>query len=877
MKLHPLLNEYCFCFRRKKASLSAGFFVFAPLFFLLYVTPAMGEVVKGVYGVPSIRSVEPSSYVGELEKAGVNAVFVPPEDETIKWFKERGFQVYVSVNAFGGKGAWKTYPDSRPVTADGSFLGSRPGYRGHGGVCPTHPGWRNERLKHIERIAKESGAGGIWLDFIRYPGLWEVPEPEIPDTCYCPRCLDKFQRDKKVEMPGRLSAKDAALWIKGNCLYQWMEWKKEQIASFVFEARDVMEKNRGKKPLKLGLFLVPWTKGERGDAISYLLAQDPFQLSALADVISPMVYHKMCGRSAEWVGYMCRYYSETAKCLLWPIVQSVDCVPEEFGNAVRFAGQGGADGVLGYPFSAMNAELWPGFREFHRLPNLIRREQSAKGKGQSAERGEGEKGIAVTAKDEWGEEWVAPLPDCEPGAEYLFRGDFFRKEWKNGVYPEVSIWGKEFLVDTHLKAKVFQPIRVNVPCPSEISDSYFRFINRNRNTTFWLTRPSLKRNYRFKPEPAISIEKGFFPGRFFPIGVYGADLENLEQIKRLAVNTVLLGGGGEDLKRKIERCHEVGLRYVVSVPHDPDRLPVYLEEIAAYVRPHDLAFYVNDEPGIWSFPVNRADDINRLIKDRFPGSATCMAVVRPQVCRDFQWAADFFMLDQYPVPFMPMTWLSDCMDECGERRAHGAERMAQKAERMAHGAGGAWRRGRLAAVIQAFGGERYADVGWPRLPTWQEMDCLAFLSVVHGSRGVFFYTYGIMGQTEEGREKLGRVVGRLNRIYPWLIEENLDQPVKVEMMSSNRVDPKGRAAVHCCLKKKGDEMLLIAVNTIGTYVEAVLGAEGEAHSAKGREHSGKGMAHSAGSMGHSAKGREQRAWGKAGSRWFTDNESTNNK
>jgi hypothetical protein len=88
-----------------------------------------------------------------------------------------------------------------------------------------------------------------------------------------------------------------------------MIWKKAQIASFVSEVRDVMKKNSGKRSLKLGLFLVPWTKGERGDAISCLLAQDPFQLSALADVISPMVYHKMCGRSAEWVGYICRYYS----------------------------------------------------------------------------------------------------------------------------------------------------------------------------------------------------------------------------------------------------------------------------------------------------------------------------------------------------------------------------------------------------------------------------------------------------------------------------------------------------------------------------------------------------------------------------------------
>ena len=278
---------------------------------------------------------------------------------------------------------------------------------------------------------------------------------------------------------------------------------------------------------------------------------------------------------------------------------------------------------------------------------------------------------------------------------------------------------------------------------------------------------------------------------------------------------------------------------MLSVPHDPDRLPVFLNEISGYVRPHDLAFYVNDEPGIWSFPVNRADDINRLIKGRFPTSATCMAVVRPQVCRDFQWAADFFMLDQYPVPYMPMTWLSDSMDEVVggvtdgwmgggmDGKALKAEGGITSDESSKHAGIQASHRPaqRLASVIQAFGGERYKDLGWPRLPTWQEMDCLAFLSVVHGSRAIFFHTYSYIGKTAQGREDLGRVVGRLNRIYPWLIEENLDQRVKVEMVSSNRVDPKGRPAVQCCLKKKGKALMVIAVNTIGTHVEAQLGVE----------------------------------------------------
>jgi hypothetical protein len=348
-----------------------------------------------------------------------------------------------------------------------------------------------------------------------------------------------------------------------------------------------------------------------------------------------------------------------------------------------------------------------------------------------------------------------------------------------------------------------------------------------------LRKPELTRFYRFNPSPPVPFKTSFFDKGFFPIGVWVHDVDNFDKIKRLALNTVLFGGTGEKLKGKVEKCHEIGLRYVISVPTDPDKLPVFLKEISGYVRPYDLAFYVNDEPGIHSFPTGRAMDVNRLIKERFPDCATCMAVVRPQVCRDYLKAADFFMMDQYPIPYMPMTWLSDSMDECvgglegGKVRSIEGKKVreleGEKRRRLGDKKGvGA---DRLASVIQAFGGERRLD--HPRLPTWQEMDCLAFLSVVHGSKGIFFYTFSWIGKTEQGRKRLGRVVGRLNRLYPWLVEKNLEGAVNVEMVSANRFDPKGRLAVHCCLKKKGDELLLIAVNTIGTYVEARLILEGE--------------------------------------------------
>ena len=129
---------------------------------------------------------------------------------------------------------------------------------------------------------------------------------------------------------------------------------------------------------------------------------------------------------------------------------------------------------------------------------------------------------------------------------------------------------------------------------------------------------------------------------------------------------------------------------------------------------------------------------------------------------------------------------------------------------------------RIASVIQAFGGKGRLD--HPRLPTWQEMDCLAFLSVVHGSRGVFFYTFNWIGKTREGRERLGRVIGRLNQIYPWLVVENSGETVQVEMLSENRFDPKGKPAVQCCVKRKGKDWMVIAVNTIGTGVETEVSA-----------------------------------------------------
>lgn len=822
---------------------------------LAVAVPASADVVRGVYGVPSVKGMavaERELLVASLK--GINAVFAPDEEETISFFKSRGYKVYLSVNAFGGRDGWTKYTDARPVRADGRFLGEGGDDGGHGGICPTHKGWQEERLLHIRssivRSAKSNGPDGIWLDFIRYPGFWETANPQIPDTCYCSRCLEKFRKDRNIKLPTGLSAQDASSWIRKNHPYEWMAWKREQILSFVRKVKKIINEETasaapGNKRLVLGAFVVPWTKGEHNGAVSFLLAQDAVQLSEIVDVISPMVYHKMTKQPESWVGRMTAYYKETARSQVWPIVQSLDVTAAALHQTVRHAQDSGADGILAFSYEKMDqAAKTKAMASFQPLVNLIPNPEFAVVQGDRQPRDwrtglEGEFraryetrssqsllpagksaslpgapfsciGIKRGHLDDG--EWSAPLPPCEPGQEYVFTGNFYQDRANTPSYPVVSIWGQKAVLDSHWMGDVFQPLRAYVRCPQVASDPFFRLINELPGKQVWMGKPALVKLAALPGDAApagdslnnvraasTGGQKGFFYPNSFPIGVYGADIGKLEEIKRLAVNTVIIGGHGEALKKTLRECRRLGLRPVLSVPHEPERLKIYLDKLQGVDGTSDMAFYVNDEPELRSVPTGEADDIQRLIKDRYPYAATCMAVVRPPRTRDYLGASDFFMMDQYPFPVLPMTWLSDSMDEAAAITG----------------------KDRLLSVIQAF----HEGEVWPNLPGWQQIDCLAFLSVVHGSRGIFFFSYSDIGKTDEGRSRLARVVGRLNAIYPWLVEKNLDNAVQVEMKSEYRVDPKGRPAVHGALKKKGTETMLIAVNTIGATLKAALGTD----------------------------------------------------
>ncbi|MFT5697858.1 MAG: hypothetical protein ACI8ZB_000712 [Desulforhopalus sp.] len=790
---------------------------------LLFLLPALAlakDPVVGMYGVSMPPGIESGGRAANLKNDGVNAVFVPPDRKIIEYFTAQHFKVYLTLNVFGGREPWKEFPDSIPVTADGTKL-----VDSYGGICPTHPEWRKSRLQLLNQwlveLGGDKGISGIWLDFIRYPGRWEHADPSLPDSCYCPRCLTLFQAENGVQLPSGLSTAESAAWIKTNAHIKWDDWKKEQIVSFVRDARRLVDQYSKDRELLLGAFLVPWKKSDQNGAVSFRLAQDSQLLAPYLDVLSPMVYHKMVGESVSWIGATTDYFVETGVSV-WPIIQAEDVGKGELRQVIQGLNESNSDGMLIYTFRHMTDDQWPLLKDYtskeNHIPNPQLESDKSGGGISSANSAENPRdwfrpsfssiedstfwfdkldsknnsAIGLTAGQDRQANWTTGLQSCVPGEEYQFSADFYRRDRSDApAYPEISVWGQEYRLNTHRVVNNWQKLKARVVCPDIIPEkNMFQFENSYPGTTFWMRSPQLilaRLSDRGLPREPVKTN-------FFPIGAYGANEKNLKELKEVGLNTAVVAMTQEN----IEQCLELNMRCTLSVPRSPEKLFIALEKYSPLIELGNFAYYVNDEPGIHSFSESTARDIYDIIKQRLPNAVTNMAIVRPQAIPYYEQGADFFMLDQYPVPSMPMTWLSDSMDEAAKYVG----------------------RNRLQSIIQAFGGGQFASSGWPRLPTFEEMNCLAYLSVIHGSRGIYFYTYPSITSTEQGKEDFTRLIRRLNSVRSWLQVVNDEEPVKLKMTSKYSVDPKGNAAVHCVRKEQLSTQMLICVNTINTYTEA---------------------------------------------------------
>lgn len=323
----------------------------APLTRPLRVSAECASVpIRGVYGVQS--SAEPFSSMSNPERIAflndhcINAVFVKtsePED-FLRALGEAGIERYVSQACFTGRSLYREHPEWRPVTSSGETMEPDGWYHG---LSPTHPELRRYRLNQVERILRNPLVDGLWLDFIRYPVRWEGTSPRIEEACFAPHSLRWFEEDTGISVPEGPTAEQAA-WILETHPEEWRAFKVEVIRSWVGQVREMM--NDLRPDMKLGLFLVPWLEDDFDNAIKRIVAQDAAVLAPLLDVISPMLYHDMIGRSVERIAEVTRSVKAAGNIPVWPITQAMSepgpLSAAEFQQAIDVAATASETGVL---------------------------------------------------------------------------------------------------------------------------------------------------------------------------------------------------------------------------------------------------------------------------------------------------------------------------------------------------------------------------------------------------------------------------------------------------------------------------------------------------------------------------------------------------
>jgi len=322
------------------------------LFFNLATVQA--QVTAGVYptypAAGVLKGKSPVQQAQFLKSIGINLAGGRFRDSAVPdALRAAEIKTLGLVVLWQGEEHWKAHPESRPLTAEGFSL---PKDRWYAGVCPNQDWLRRLKLAEIETMLRSGHYDVINLDFIRYPVHWEVPEPNLPDTCYCPACLKKFQDDVGILIPSDLSQVRAkAAWIKARHAARWYSWRAEQITSFCAEVKHLRDKIRSQTLIALAA--VPWQPSDYDNAIYNIVGQDFRSLASVIDVFNPMSYHVLNKRPVRWISEVNAYLVRETSRPVWPFVifeKGKQLTSQEWKETFRHALAEGSSGFIAFPF-----------------------------------------------------------------------------------------------------------------------------------------------------------------------------------------------------------------------------------------------------------------------------------------------------------------------------------------------------------------------------------------------------------------------------------------------------------------------------------------------------------------------------------------------
>jgi hypothetical protein len=319
--------------------------------------------IRGIYGgIPSEWFEQGQT----LEDYGVNAIWMGSgglSAEGIALLKSQGAQVFAEFNTMHEASYLQDHPDAVPVGEDGEICPPPDGWQG---VCPTHEGYRRYRMDAFRAVLRDYAIDGIWLDYHHSHASWEQAVPNMPDTCFCSRCVDRFSQDTGIRILRYCGTVSSMLC--GALGEEWTEWRCQVFTDWVREFRAIVDAER--PDALLGTFHCPWSDDDYEGALRGKLAIDLKAQAKYLDVFSIMPYHARFGhvddpgwifRQTAWLGQHLGIQGQPGESKqIWPIVQLSDwgetVADEQVTEVLEQGTRLPATGVMAFAWGALRQQ-----------------------------------------------------------------------------------------------------------------------------------------------------------------------------------------------------------------------------------------------------------------------------------------------------------------------------------------------------------------------------------------------------------------------------------------------------------------------------------------------------------------------------------------
>ena len=310
---------------------------------------------------------DPDQLFASWRDLGINTAFVSEELASDEQFRERagrsGTDLFVVFPVLQAPEEIAADPKLSAVTAAGEI--ARDEWVDF--ACPSREEFRQRRVDEAVALVRRLRPDALSLDFIRHFVYWEMVGPDdepaaLPDTCYCPVCLDRFRQtvtgasDLPLDDP-----RAAAGWIRDNALDEWVRFKSDTITSFAWEI--MMAVRAVKTSIRINLHTVPWRTDDFDGAITRIAGQDRGRLGGLADYLSPMCYSFMLHRPPAWISSVVGDAADVGACPVLPSIQVAEHYRhdesfdvEEFEACIRAALEPPSAGVVFWKWDHIAAD-----------------------------------------------------------------------------------------------------------------------------------------------------------------------------------------------------------------------------------------------------------------------------------------------------------------------------------------------------------------------------------------------------------------------------------------------------------------------------------------------------------------------------------------